>query len=83
METPAEVLEEYREMEEEMAEAMASQGLDLSDFSADEQGFSQDADEAQSRDAARTSSDSVMSQTVGDQQLKQSGSVSRLVNRIV
>ena len=43
METPAEILEEYREMEEEMAEVMASQGLDLSNFSADAQGSGDDA----------------------------------------
>jgi hypothetical protein len=83
METPAEVLEQYREMEEEMAEALASQGLDLSNFSADAQGFGENAEETSRGDAARTSSDPEMSQAVGDQELKQSGTVSRLVNRIV
>ena len=83
METPAEVLEQYREMEEEMAEAIGLQGLDLSEFSADANDSGDESDglgvgsektKSSVRDDAREDADGA---------LKQSGSVSRLVNRIV
>lgn len=83
METPAEVLEQYREMEEEMAEAIGLQGLDLSEFSAeandsgeesDEHGFGSEKTKSSARDESRQDADGT---------LRQSGSVSRLVNRIV
>ena len=43
LETPQEVLEEYREMQEEIDERLAKQGLDLGNFSADAHGESDDS----------------------------------------
>jgi CRISPR/Cas system CMR-associated protein Cmr5 small subunit len=86
METPSEVLEEYRQMQSEMEASLSGQGLDLSEFGA----FAQGESDAQKSD---NSSESGMKKesnqgedsapAVGAQALEQTGSTSRLVNHIV
>ena len=83
METPEEVLQQYREMEEEMAEAIAGQGLDLSHFSADAQNPENESESSDSTSSTNLSAGPNQDDRGSDQSLQQSGTVSRLVNRIV
>ena len=83
METPEEVLQQYRDMEEEMAEAIAGQGLDLSQFSADAQNPENEAESSDSKSSTNLSAGPNQDDRGSDQSLQQSGTVSRLVNRIV
>jgi hypothetical protein len=57
METPAEALENYKEMEAEMAEAIAQQGLDLGDFSAEAHDFGDAEEESAGDGKSRNESD--------------------------
>lgn len=83
LETPQEVLEEYREMRSEMDERLARQGLDLSQFSADAHG--EGADDSVPEPAINKESNQGDSARVvkGAQGLAQDGMNARLVNRIV
>jgi hypothetical protein len=83
METPAEALENYKEMEAEMAEAIAQQGLDLGDFSAEAHDFGEGEEESAGDGKSRNESSRSETGTDGVETLEQSGSKSRLVNRIV
>jgi len=88
METPQEVLEEYRQMESELDEAIAGQGLDLSEFSAsshDGDEFSADGDGDGKSSGSKRNSNQGMVDAVSDEPgtLEQDGTTARLVNRIV
>jgi len=88
METPQEVLEEYRQMESEMDEAIAGQGLDLSEFSAsshdgDEFLADEDGDNKSSRSNNNSNQDGVDAVSGEPGTLEQDGTTARLVNRIV
>jgi hypothetical protein len=85
MRTPQEVLDSFRDMEAEMGEALADQGLDLSEFTAEGQDADGEEDAGigetnQEKESRRGESDAGL---VGAQELEQTGSTSRLVNRIV
>jgi hypothetical protein len=83
LETPQEVLEEFREMRSEMDERLAHQGLDLTEFSADAHG--ENTGESSPEHAVNKESnqgDSVR-EVKGSQDLAQDGLDARLVNRIV
>jgi hypothetical protein len=83
LETPQEVLEEFREMRSEMDERLAHQGLDLTEFSADAHG--ENTGESSPEHAVNKESnqgDSVR-EVKGTQDLAQDGLDARLVNRIV
>ena len=83
METPAEALENYRQMEAEMAEAVEKQGLELGEFSAEAHDSDDESGAAGgdgSDDASNTARDQDVDSGSG---LRESGTVSRLVNRIV
>jgi hypothetical protein len=86
VQTPAEVLEEYREMEDDLDRAVAGQGLELSEFSASTHGES-DGTDPDTLGHANPPKDSgqggLDSDIKGAQTLEQSGTVSRLVNHIV
>jgi hypothetical protein len=86
LETPQEVLEEYREMKSEMEEAMARKGLELSDFSAS--GHDGGDGEGDESGTLRSESPTELNQRglesgVGEDALEESGATARLVNRIV
>lgn len=83
METPEEVLQQYREMEEEIAEAVAQQGLDLGQFSADAQNSGGDDASSDTPRSNQSFTDPKRGSDGGEKSLEQSGTVSRLVNRIV
>jgi hypothetical protein len=85
MQTPQEVLDSYRDMEDEMGGALADQGLDLSQFAAeaydpDGEEDHDGSDRANKEESRRGGSDTG---TVGAQELEQTGATSRLVNHIV
>ena len=86
VQTPAEVLEEYREMEGELDRAVAGQGLDLSEFSASAHGESDGSDSdtlGRGESTKDTGQGGLEPDIKGAQTLEQSGAVSRLVNHIV
>jgi hypothetical protein len=86
MQTPREVLDSYREMEDEMGGALADQGLDLSGFAAE--AYDPDGEKdpdgsdraSQGEESRRGGSDTG---PVGAQELEQTGATARLVNHIV
>jgi hypothetical protein len=82
METPQQVLEEYREMESDLEKAMAMQGLNLADFDATGQDPDQDSgtDDGSTPGDKESQSDGL---DTGVQDLEQTGATARLVNRIV
>jgi len=84
METPQEALDSYRDMEDEMGGALADQGLDLSEFTADAYDAEEDHDGSdrgsQGEESRRGGSDTGI---VGAQELEQTGATARLVNHIV
>ncbi len=83
LQTPEEVVEEYREMEEEMGKQIAKRGLDLTDFSAD--AHTGDAeDEAAGLQAENESNQKAQTGVeAGETTLEETGDSARLVNRIV
>ena len=84
LETPNEVLEEYKEMRGEMDEAIGQQGLELGDFSASAHGEDAEAGIESSISEQDKSSRGEINQDIkGQQNLEQSGDTARLVNHIV
>jgi hypothetical protein len=77
LETPAEVLEEYREMEGELDEALAKSGMTLSDFEA----RSGDDPDAQAKDSNGERRDA--ESEAGAKPLESHGDRGRLLNRVV
>ena len=83
LQTPEEVVEEYREMEEEIGKQIAKQGLDLTDFTADAHG--DESEDGESSLLATNESNQTAPTDVlkGEQTLEETGDSARLVNRIV
>jgi hypothetical protein len=83
LETPQEVLEEYREMRSEMDERLAHQGLDLTEFSADAHGENTGESAPEETSNKKSNQGDSVRTVKGPQGLAQDGLDARLVNRIV
>ena len=83
LETPQEVLEEYREMQEEIDERLARQGLELGHFSADSHGDSEDEQRASNERTGEFNQAETSGPMRGEEELAQEGTSARLINRIV
>jgi hypothetical protein len=77
METPEEVLEEYRQMREEIDEAIAQSGMSMSDFDA------QSGENSESETNKRTEERYGVEPEARAERLESHGSRGRLLNRIV
>lgn len=83
LETPEEVVEEYREMEEEIGKQIAKQGLDLTDFSADAHGDQNEDGESSLISENESNQNAQTDVEKGEQTLEETGDSARLINRIV
>jgi hypothetical protein len=82
LETPEDALQDYKDMEEEMAEQLAGQGLDLASFTADSNSDA-DGEESGSNSTSEESRQGASSDADKGEALEQDGTSARLVNRIV
>ena len=83
LQTPQEVLEEYREMRDEMDEKLAEKGLDLNEFSADAQDDSRDGSDEKNENAQESNQAAEKPASDGRIDLANEGASARLINRIV